>query len=122
MAWTQDQQRAIQARDENLLLSAAAGSGKTTVLVERVLSLIEEGASVDRMLIVTFSRAAAADMKAKLTARLTRRAQEDLSLAPQVEKVERASVCTLHAYCIDVLRNHFEAAGVDPTFLSLIHI
>ena len=119
MAWTQDQQRAIQARDENLLLSAAAGSGKTTVLVERVLSLIEEGASVDRMLIVTFSRAAAADMKAKLTARLTRRAQEDLSLAPQVEKVERASVCTLHAYCIDVLRNHFEAAGVDPTFRVL---
>ena len=119
MAWTQDQQRAIEARGENLLLSAAAGSGKTTVLVERVLSLIQEDASVDRMLIVTFSRAAAADMKAKLTARLARRAQEDPSLASQVEKVERASVCTLHAYCIDVLRDHFEAAGVDPTFRVL---
>ena len=119
MGWTLDQRRAIEARGENLLLSAAAGSGKTTVLVERVLSLIEEGASVDRMLIVTFSRAAAADMKAKLTASLARRAQERPDLAPQVEKVERASVCTLHAYCIEVLRGHFEAAGVDPAFRVL---
>ena len=60
MRWTPDQEQAIAARGSNLLLSAAAGSGKTTVLVERVLSLIREGMGVDRMLIVTFSRAAAA--------------------------------------------------------------
>ena len=70
MNWTKDQQSAILSRGENLLLSAAAGSGKTAVLVERVIRLLEEGADVDRMLIVTFTRAAAADMRQKLFKRL----------------------------------------------------
>lgn len=116
MRWTPDQEQAIAARGSNLLLSAAAGSGKTTVLVERVLSLIREGMGVDRMLIVTFSRAAAADMKDKLVRKLMEAAQKDRSMAEQAEKVERAMVCTLHSYCLEVLRAHFEAAGVDPGF------
>ncbi len=117
MSFTPDQQDAIGARGGNLLLSAAAGSGKTTVLVERVLSLIKDGANVDQMLIVTFSRAAAADMKQKLTLALSSRAQAgDDICARQLEKAERASVSTIHSFCIDVLRTHFEAAGVDPGF------
>ena len=73
--WTDEQLSAIEARGENLLLSAAAGSGKTTVLVERVLRLVlEDGADVDRMLVVTFTRAAASDMRAKLSKKLGERA------------------------------------------------
>ena len=71
MRWTDEQARAIGARGESLLLSAAAGSGKTTVLVERVLRLIlDDGADIDRMLVVTFTRAAASDMRAKLSERM----------------------------------------------------
>ena len=73
--WTDEQLRAIEARGGNILLSAAAGSGKTTVLVERVLRLIaEDGADVSRMLVVTFTRAAASDMRAKLSRQLNERA------------------------------------------------
>ena len=73
--WTREQLRAIEARGGNVLLSAAAGSGKTTVLVERALRLVTEaGADVDRMLVVTFTRAAASDMRAKLNRALNERA------------------------------------------------
>ena len=74
MHFTDEQRRAIEARGTNILLSAAAGSGKTTVLVERVLELIASGGTrIDRMLIVTFTRAASSDMRAKLTQELGRR-------------------------------------------------
>ena len=119
MKWTEDQRAAIESRDEDLLLSAAAGSGKTTVLVERVLSLIDDGADIEQFLIVTFSRAAAADMRRKLTEELSDRAEVDPRYAPQLEKVERASVSTIHSFCADLLREHFESAGVDPMFRIL---
>ncbi len=119
MKWTDDQRTAILSRGQDLLLSAAAGSGKTTVLVERVLALIEEGADIEQFLIVTFSRAAAADMRRKLTEELTARAEEDPGFAPQLEKVERAAVSTIHSFCADLLREHFESAGVDPLFRVL---
>jgi len=119
MKWTEDQRAAIASRGEDLLLSAAAGSGKTTVLVERVLSLIDDGADIEQFLIVTFSRAAAADMRRKLTEELSDRAEADPRYAPQLEKVERASVSTIHSFCADILREHFESAGVDPMFRIL---
>ena len=119
--WTEEQLRAIEARGENILLSAAAGSGKTTVLVERVLRLImEDGADVDRMLVVTFTRAAASDMRSKLSRQLNARAAEgDARCREQLLKLDRASISTLHAFCADFLRTHFEAAGVDPAFRIL---
>ena len=107
------------SRGQDLLLSAAAGSGKTTVLVERVLALIREGADVEHLLIVTFTRAAAADMRRKLTEELMARAEEDPGFAPQLEKVERATVATIHSFCSDLLKDHFESAGVDPAFRIL---
>ena len=121
MRWTEEQARAIEARGTNLLLSAAAGSGKTTVLVERVLRLIlDDGADVDRKLVVTFTRAAASDMRAKLSRRLSALAAEGNDRCrEQMIRLERASITTLHAFCADFLRTHFEAAGVDPAFRIL---
>ena len=118
--WTDEQSRAIELRGENILLSAAAGSGKTTVLVERVLRLIGEGADVDRMLVVTFTRAAAADMRAKLSRQLNARAAAgDARCRDQLLRLERASISTIHAFCAQFLRENFETAGVDPAFRVL---
>ena len=118
--WTEEQTAAIRARGENLLLAAAAGSGKTTVMVERILSLIAEGVSVDEMLIVTFTRASAADMRAKLTDRLSALADGgDAHCRERLARLESASISTIHAFCTALLRTHFEAAGVDPAFRIL---
>ena len=119
--WTNEQLRAIEARGGNILLSAAAGSGKTTVLVERVLRLVaNEGADLDRMLVVTFTRAAASDMRAKLSRQLGERAAAgDARCRDQLLKLDRASISTLHAFCAEFLRVNFESAGVDPAFRVL---
>ena len=120
MQWTDEQRCAIEARGTNVLLSAAAGSGKTTVLVERVLELIQAGADIDRMLIVTFTRAASSDMRAKLSRELgARAAAGDERCRGQQLLLERASISTLHGFCSDFLRAHFESAGVDPAFRVL---
>lgn len=121
MRWTDEQARAIEARNSNILLSAAAGSGKTTVLVERVLRLItDEGADVDRMLVVTFTRAAASDMRAKLNKKLNERASVgDERCREQLLRLDRASISTMHAFCADFLRTNFESAGIDPAFKIL---
>ncbi len=120
MRLTDEQQRAVEARGENLLLSAAAGSGKTATMVERVLQLAAEGADVDRMLVVTFTRAAAADMRQKLTRALGERAAAgDARCREQLVRLERAPITTLHAFCADFLRENFEAADVDPAFSIL---
>lgn len=118
--WTDEQAAAIEARGENLLLAAAAGSGKTTVMVERILSLIREGASIDDMLIVTFTRASAADMRAKLTEKLSALADMgDAHGRDQISRLESASISTIHAFCTSLLRTYFETAGVDPAFRIL---
>ncbi len=117
MRWTADQAKVITSRNKNLLVAAAAGSGKTTVLVERVMQLVEEGANIDEMLIVTFTRAASNDMREKFRKRFREIAQMGVPHAQeQLERLENASISTLHSFCTDVLRNHFEAAGVDPMF------
>ena len=101
MQWTDEQRRAIEEKGTNILLSAAAGSGKTTVLVARVLDLIVNGgANIDRMLIVTFTRAASADMRRKLASELSKRAAEgDARCREQMLLIERASItrCTASA-------------------------
>ena len=114
--WTSDQRAAIEARGQNLLLAAAAGSGKTTVLVERVAALLQEGADVRSMLIVTFTRAAAADMRAGLIKRLNALAETDPRFRRQAEYAEFASISTIHSFCTDLLRAYFQTANVDPAF------
>lgn len=121
MQWTEEQRRAIDARSSNILLSAAAGSGKTTVLVGRILDLLASGGTgIDRMLIVTFTRAASADMRMKLTQELGKRAAEgDEVCRSQLLLMEHASITTLHGFCSEFLRTHFERADVDPAFRVL---
>ena len=114
MGFTSQQLRAIGARGTNLLVSAAAGSGKTTVLVERVLSLLREGGRIDRMLIVTFTRAAAGEMRERIGKRLNQEGAENAHLRLQAMRLNRAAICTLHVFCARVLREHFQAVGVDP--------
>ena len=114
MRWTEGQQAAIEARNGSVLVSAAAGSGKTAVLVERVLSLLREGGRIDRMLIVTFTRAAAGEMRERIGKRLDQEGAENAHLRLQAMRLNRAAICTLHVFCARVLREHFQAVGVDP--------
>ncbi len=114
MRWTEGQRAAIEARNGSVLVSAAAGSGKTAVLVERVLSLLREGGRIDRMLIVTFTRAAAGEMRERIGRRLEAEGAENAHLRLQAMRLNRACICTLHVFCARVLREHFQAAGVDP--------
>ena len=120
MRYTDEQSAAIAQRGTNLLLSAAAGSGKTATLVERVMQLTMEGADVDTMLVVTFTRAAAAGMREKLTRALAEKASEgDARARDQLIRLERAPITTLHSFCADFLRDNFESADVDPAFAIL---
>ena len=111
MKYTHAQQEAIDARGSNLLVSAAAGSGKTAVLAARIVSLAKEGVPLDRMLVMTFTRAAAAEMRARILDSLY---QE--GLREQALRVERADITTLHGFCGQICRAYFEAAQVDPMY------
>ena len=113
--WTPQQQQAIDARNRTILVSAAAGSGKTAVLVERIVQLIREGYRMNRMLIVTFTKAAAAEMRQRLNKRLIREAQGDPAVFGQaLDDLEMTEISTIHAFCQKVLRNHFQTVGIDP--------
>lgn len=113
--WTKEQQAAIQARNHTILVSAAAGSGKTAVLVERIVGLVREGYHLDRMLIVTFTRAAAAEMRQRLNQRMIKEAQSDPERMGQaLDELESADISTIHSFCQKVIRNDFQAVGVDP--------
>ncbi|MBQ8536875.1 MAG: helicase-exonuclease AddAB subunit AddA [Clostridia bacterium] len=113
--WTDDQQAAMDARNPDLLVSAAAGSGKTAVLVERIVQLAKKGAQIDRMLIVTFTRAAAGEMRERIAARLAQGADEgDETMHRQLSRMENCQISTIHGFCQKVLREHFQAVGLDP--------
>jgi ATP-dependent helicase/nuclease subunit A len=120
--WTKEQWRAITARQHNLLVAAGAGAGKTAVLVERIIRRItdpHDPVDVDRLLVVTFTNAAAAEMRervaAALAAQLTEH-PEDVRLQRQLALLGRASIATLHSFCLDLLRQHFYRLDLDPAF------
>lgn len=122
MNWTKEQEQVIYVRNCNILVSAAAGSGKTTVLIERILSRImdrQNPANVDEFLIVTFTKAAAAHMKDKLQQTL----EEALAAQPDNEHLQRqvmlvpaAQISTIHSFCSYVIQNYFHRTGVDPAY------
>lgn len=115
--FTPAQQAAITADNRELLISAAAGSGKTAVLVERILRLIrEKHIDIDRMLVVTYTRAAAAELRERLELRLQAAAQEDAKLLRQIDLLASAQISTIHSYCQKVVREQFRHCGVDPQF------
>lgn len=124
MNWTKEQQEAIELRGKNILVSAAAGSGKTAVLVERIKRLIlDEGCSIDRMLIVTFTNAAAAEMKEKIRKALGAAAESENSdintlafLKKQINLLSTANISTFHSFAIEVIRRYFYLIGVEPNF------
>lgn len=120
-AWTDRQKQAIEKRNTNLLLSAGAGSGKTAVLVERICRLVLEGNSIENMLIMTFTKAAVAEMKDRIATRLSEVALEcEINkqewMHSQAEDCIRAEISTIHAFCFSVLKRHFQAVGLDPNF------
>ncbi len=115
MLFTEAQQSAISARNPELLVSAAAGSGKTAVLIERIYDMIaHQGYRVDRMLVVTFTNAAAAEMRERLEVRLGEAAEQSEGMRSQADLVEAAHISTLHSFCQSLLREFFEVVGIDP--------
>ncbi len=125
MKWTTDQKKAIDARKGTLLVSAAAGSGKTAVLVERVIQRIcdsENPCDVENLLIVTFTNAAAAQMKEKIHAAIGKKIAEnpdDKRLRRQQLMLPCASICTIDSFCIGLVRENFHALGISPDFALL---
>ncbi len=103
---------------QNMLVSASAGTGKTTVMIERIARLIKEGVNVDQIIVVTFTNLAAAEMKNRLFANLSQNADSQ-RVREQLEKLDTASICTLHSFCSDVLRNYFYVVDIDPAFSIL---
>ena len=117
---TQEQRRAVEDRGGTLLVSAAAGSGKTRVLVERLMDhVVREGKDIDRFLVITFTNAAAAELRSRvaqaLAERLAQRPQ-DGHLRRQTNLVYQAKICTIDAFCIEFLRECGHLADVDPDF------
>ena len=120
--WTAAQRAAIDDRGGALLVSAAAGSGKTAVLTERAVQLItdpEQPVDADKLLIVTFTNAAAAELRARIGQALLRRSQQqphNTGLRRQRMLLQRAPICTIDAFCLDLLHKHFQALDIPPDF------
>lgn len=117
--FTEEQQAVIDARDCNVLVSAAAGSGKTAVLVERIIQMICSDLDVDHLLVVTFTKAAASQMKEKITAAIQKRLSmepENAHLQRQETLIHNAQITTIDSFCQYVIRNDFSAIGLDPSF------
>ena len=120
--WTPAQRAAIEDRGGTLLVSAAAGSGKTAVLVERAVRLITDAAhpvAADRLLIVTFTRAAAEELRGRIAVRLAAEAAahpESAYLRRQRLLLGRANICTIDAFCMQLLKRYFAELGLPPDF------
>ena len=120
MEFTLEQKEAIDARDGQILVSAAAGSGKTAVLVRRILTLlVEEKVDIDRLLVVTFTEAAAAEMKERVGNALAEQLEKspaDQNLLRQSSRLPAANISTIHAFCLHLVRDYFHLIDLDPTF------
>lgn len=122
MSWSKEQLQAIELRDKNLLVAAAAGSGKTSVLVERIIRRVldeDNPLDVDKLLVATFTNAAAAEMRERIAAALS----QALKTKPNTRHLERqlvllnsASISTIHAFCQNIVRQNFHLLDLDPNF------
>jgi ATP-dependent helicase/nuclease subunit A len=123
--WSDDQWRAIAESGDDILVAAAAGSGKTAVLVERIIRKIskeENGFSVDRLLVATFTKAAAAEMRQRIREALDRELEENGEndhLRRQLSLLGKASITTLHSFCLEVIRRYYQMIPIDPGFRIL---
>lgn len=122
MAWSPEQLDAINTRSSNLLVAAAAGSGKTSVLVERIIRKVidvNHPLDIDKLLVVTFTNAAAAEMRTRIGAALSealQTADDTYHLERQLALLPTASICTIHAFCQSLIRQHFYLLDLDPRF------
>ena len=122
VSWTEEQRRVIDTRNCNILVSAAAGSGKTAVLVERILQLItdqQHPIDIDQLLIVTFTRAAAGEMKERIRQAIEKQLETDREnehLQRQSILVHHAQITTIDSFCSYVVKNYFHLIDLDPSF------
>ena len=120
--WTSKQQEVIDSRNRNLLVSAAAGSGKTAVLVERIIQMISEGdrpLDIDQLLVMTFTNAAAAEMRERIGAAVEQKLKErpeDEHLWLQAAPIPQAQITTIDSFCLNIIRSHYNSLDIDPAF------
>ncbi len=120
--WTKEQREAIYTRGSNLLVAAAAGAGKTAVLVERIIQMIideKNPVDIDRLLVVTFTNAASAEMRERVGEAISRELSknpESSALQRQLVLLNKARITTIHSFCLDVIKNYFHLIDLDPKF------
>lgn len=118
--WTEEQQQAINEKGANILVAAAAGSGKTAVLVERIINkVINEKIDIDRILVVTFTSAAASEIRERILEAIYIKLEEnpeDTNLQKQINLINKANISTIHSFCLDVIRNNFYELDISSNF------
>ena len=121
--WNDEQRAAIESVDRNTIVSASAGSGKTSVMIERVVRLIESGVPVKRIVMLTFSTAVAAELRERIAAELMAALREEGAdkdmLRRQIDDIAMADIGTVHSFCGNLIKEFFEHAGVDPSYSIL---
>ena len=123
MEWTDYQKNAIYLKNDNILVAAAAGSGKTAVLVERIINkIVNEHVDIDKLLVVTFTNAAASEMRERILKAIydkqeqAESSEEVDNLQKQIMLLNKASICTIDSFCLDVIRNNFYELDITPNF------
>ncbi len=120
VTWTKEQQSAIYEKGSNILVAAAAGSGKKAVLVERIINkIVNENIDIDKLLVVTFTNAAASEMRERILDAIYKKIEEkpeDVRLQKQINLLNKASICTIHSFCLEVIRNYFYELDLSANF------
>lgn len=120
--WTDEQLLAIETRGKNLLVAAAAGSGKTAVLVERIIKIITDDnnpVDIDKLLVVTFTNAAASEMRERIGDTISKKLEEmpdSKMLQRQLALLNKSNITTIHSFCLDIIKNNFHLIDLDPGF------
>ena len=118
--WTKEQEQAIYEKGRNILVAAAAGSGKTAVLVERIINkIINENVDIDKILVVTFTNASASEMRERILNALYKKIDEEQNnerLQNQITLLNKSSICTIDSFCLDVVRNNFFELDISQNF------
>ena len=120
--WTEEQLQAINEKGNNILVAAAAGSGKTAVLVERIINkVINDKVDIDKILIVTFTSAAASEIRERILDAIYKKLEENpenTNLQRQINLINKANISTIHSFCLDIIRNNFFNLFLKTTNIS----
>ena len=120
MKWTKEQEDAIYQKGNNILVAAAAGSGKTAVLVERIIQkILKDGIDIDKLLVVTFTNAAASEMRERVLEAVYKKLDEEPeneNLQKQIVLLGKSNICTIHSFCLDVIKNNFFEINLSANF------